>query len=223
MPRAAPRRKPRPKFTRDQPEVRRRKLIDATARCLAEFGLAGTSVRQICAKAGVSPGLLAHHFAGIDELIVETYRHTGRQVSAVLTDALAAAPDDPEAKLRAFIEASFKPPLLDPDLLAIWLTFWSLVRRNSAISSVHAEVYADYRRTLEPLIAATAERNGVAINARLTTLAFTAMMDGLWLELCLDPTVFNANEAQAIACSWIEGLKVSRSSVPADSLARISR
>jgi AcrR family transcriptional regulator len=143
----APLRNRRPKFTRDQPEVRRRKLIDATARCLAEFGLAGTSVRQICTKAGVSPGLLAHHFTGIDELIVETYRHTGTQVSAVLTAALATAPDDPEAKLRAFVEASFKPPLLDPDLLAIWLTFWSLVRRDPAISRVHAEVYADYRRT----------------------------------------------------------------------------
>jgi AcrR family transcriptional regulator len=178
--------------------VRRRKLIDATARCLAEFGLAGTSVRQICAKAGVSPGLLAHHFAGIDELIVETYRHTGSQVSAVLMAALAAAPDDPEAKLRAFIEASFKPPLLDPDLLAIWLTFWSLVRRDPAISRVHAEVYADYR--------AIAARNGHAINARLATLAFTAMMDGLWLELCLDPTAFTAAEAQMIADNWVDGL-----------------
>jgi AcrR family transcriptional regulator len=217
-----PLRKRRPKFTRDQPEVRRRKLIDATARCLAEFGLAGTSVRQICAKAGVSPGLLAHHFTGIDELIAETYRHTGAQVSAVLTAALAAAPDDPEAKLRAFIEASFKPPLLDPDLLAIWLTFWSLVRRDPAINRVHAEVYADYRRKLELLIATIAERNGIATNARLATLAFTAMMDGLWLELCLDPTVFNADEAQAIACSWIEGLKASRLSLSADPPTRVS-
>jgi TetR/AcrR family transcriptional regulator, transcriptional repressor of bet genes len=207
VPRAAPPCKRRPKFTRDQPDVRRRKLIDATAKCLAEFGLAGTSVRQICAKASVSPGLLAHHFAGIDELIVETYRRTGAQVSAVLTAALAAAPADPEAKLRAFIEASFKPPLLDPDLLAIWLTFWSLVRRDPAISSVHAEVYADYRRSLEPLIAAIAERNGIAINARLATLAFTAMMDGLWLELCLDPTTFTREEAQAVAHDWVDGLK----------------
>jgi TetR/AcrR family transcriptional regulator, transcriptional repressor of bet genes len=203
----APLRKRRPKFTRDQPDVRRRKLIDATAKCLAEFGLAGTSVRQICAKAGVSPGLLAHHFAGIDALIAETYRHTGDQVSTVLTAALAAAPDDPEAKLRAFVEASFKPPLLDPDLLAIWLTFWSLVRRDPAISSVHAEVYADYRLTLEPLIAAIAKRNGIPINARLATLAFTAMMDGLWLELCLDPTTFTPEEAQAVAHDWVDGLK----------------
>jgi AcrR family transcriptional regulator len=207
MPRAAPSRKHRPKFTRDQPDVRRRKLIEATGRCLAEFGLAGTSVRQICAKAGVSPGLLAHHFPGIDDLIVETYRHTGAQVSAVLMAALAAAPDDPEAKLRAFIEASFRPPLLDPDLLAIWLTFWSLVRRDPAISSVHADVYADYRRTLEPLIAAIAARNRIPINARLATLAFTAMMDGLWLELCLDPTTFAAAEAQEIAYDWVDGLK----------------
>ncbi|MGH6960494.1 MAG: transcriptional regulator BetI [Dongiaceae bacterium] len=200
----------KPKFSRDPAELRRRKLIDATAACLAEYGLAGTSVRQICARARVSPGLLAHHFAGIDDLIARTYRHVGDQVSAVLTAALAAAPDDPEAKLRAFIDASFRPPLLDSDLLAIWLGFWSLVRRDPKIRRIHRDVYAEYRRSIEPLIAGTAKRRGAEIDARLAALAFTAMMDGLWLELCLDPSAFTAQEALAIAHAWVDRLKTAR-------------
>ncbi len=111
-----------PRFTRDLPEVRRRKLIEATAQCLAEFGHAGTSVRAVAAKANVSPGLVAHHFKGIDDLIVATYDHVGAQVAETLNAAIDTAPDDAESKLRAFIEASFKPPVLDRDLLAIWLS-----------------------------------------------------------------------------------------------------
>jgi hypothetical protein len=34
------------------------------------------------------------------------------------------------------------------------------------------------------------------------------MMDGLWLELCLDPTTFTAEEAQLIVHRWVDSLKV---------------
>jgi len=195
----------RTRYSRDPARVRQRKLIEATAWCLAHHGLGGTSVRQICARAGVSPGLLAHHFSGIDDLIARTYEHVGEEVSTVLAAALAAAPADPEAKLRAFIDASFRPPLLDPGLLAIWLTFWSLVRRDPRINRIHGDVHAGYRRMLEPLVAAVASPGGA--NVRLATLAFTALLDGLWLELCLDPTAFTAAEALAIAHGWVDGLK----------------
>jgi TetR/AcrR family transcriptional repressor of bet genes len=195
-----------PRFTRDQPEVRRRKLIEATAQCLAEFGHAGTSVRAVAAKANVSPGLVAHHFSGIDDLIVATYDHVGRQVAEALTAAMDAAPDDAESKLRSFIEASFRPPVLDRDLLAIWLSFWSLVRRDSGVRKVHKKVYADYRRRLEGLIAEAARNRRFRIDAQLAALGFTAMLDGLWLELCLDPTTFSREDALRLAHAWVDDL-----------------
>jgi len=197
---------PEPRFTRDLPEVRRRKLIEATAQCLAEFGHAGTSVRAVAAKANVSPGLVAHHFKGIDELIVATYDHVGARIAETLTDAIEAAPADAEAKLRAFIDVSFKPPVLDRDLLAIWLSFWSLVRRDPGVRKVHKKVYADYRRRLEELIADIAAARRFKIDAHLAALGFTAMLDGLWLELCLDPTTFSQGDALRIAHAWVDDL-----------------
>ncbi|HET6160264.1 MAG TPA: TetR family transcriptional regulator C-terminal domain-containing protein [Dongiaceae bacterium] len=195
-----------PRFTRDLPEVRKRKLIEATAECLAEFGHAGTSVRAVAAKANVSPGLVAHHFKGIDELIVATYDYVGARVAEALTRAMDSAPDEAESKLRAFIEASFKPPVLDRDLLAIWLSFWSLVRRDPGVRKVHKKVYADYRRRLEQLIADIAGARRIKIDAHLAALGFTAMLDGLWLELCLDPTTFSREDALRIAHAWVDDL-----------------
>ena len=197
---------PRAKFTRELPAVRRRALIEATARCLAERGHAETSVREVCARAGVSPGLVRHYFGGIDTLIAETYRFIGSQVSETLAAALDTAEVAPEARLRAFIDASFRPPVLDPDLLSIWLSFWSLVRRDDSIRQVHRDVYAAYRQRLEGLIASAAEARKLRVDAALAALAFTAMLDGLWLELCLDPSVFTPEDAVRIANGWVDGL-----------------
>ena len=191
------------KFTRDLPEVRRRQLIEATLQCLAEFGHAGTSVRAVCARAGVSPGLVTHHFEGIDDLIAAAYAQVGELVAGTLDAAMTAAGSDPLARLRAFIDASFQPPVLDGDLLAVWLAFWSLVRRDPEISKIHASIYGDYRRTLEGLLGEIAQSRKLDLDVRLSVLGFTAMMDGLWLELCLDPSSFTAEEGQRIAHGWL--------------------
>jgi AcrR family transcriptional regulator len=193
-----------PRFTRDQPDVRKRKLIEAAAQCLAELGHAGTSVRAVAARANVSPGLVTHHFKGIDELIVATYGHVADQVAAVLNQAIDDATGGAEAKLRAFIDASFKPPVLDRDLLAVWLSFWSLVRRDPGVRKVHKQVYVDYRRRLEALIGSIAKDRRFKIDAHLAALALTAMLDGLWLELCLDPTTFSTSDALRIAHAWVD-------------------
>jgi AcrR family transcriptional regulator len=198
---------PGPKFTRDLPESRRQQLIEATARCLARDGLAGTSVRHVAAEAGVSPGLVRHHFDGMQDLIAETYRATGKQIAAILDAALAAAGPSAEARLHAFVETSFKPPLLDADLLAVWLAFWSLTRTDPQIHAIHAKVYAGYRRQLEAMIADLVREQGLALEARQAALALTALLDGLWLEHCLDPKTFSAAEAAAIGHRWIDGLQ----------------
>jgi transcriptional repressor BetI len=192
-----------PKFTRDLPEARRRQLIEATARCLARDGLAGTSVRQVAAEAGVSPGLVRHHFDGMHRLVAETYRATGKQIAAAVDRALAAAGPAPEARLRAFIDASLSPPLLDPERLAVWLAFWSLARSDPEIRRIHGRVYREYRRSIEGLVAALAG----SIDARRAALNLVALLDGLWLEHCLDPQTFDAAEAAAIAHAWVDGLK----------------
>ncbi|MFP5435355.1 MAG: TetR family transcriptional regulator, partial [Alphaproteobacteria bacterium] len=118
--------RPRAKFVRETPDVRRQALIEATARCLAEKGVGGTSVRAICAQAGVSSGLLTHYFEGVNALILATYLDVGATVSAALDQAVEEAGDDPRDRLRACLQANFRAPILDPDLLATWIAFWSL-------------------------------------------------------------------------------------------------
>ena len=180
-------------FTRESADARRGDLIDATAACLAEVGMAGTSVRAICARAGVSPGLLRHYFAGIDDLVAATYEATSDRMDAIFAEAVAGAGTDPHAQLLAYLTASFRPPVTDPELLGAWTAFWALARSNARMANIHADSYAGYRARLGELLTAcgAADAEGLAI-------ILTAMVDGLWLELSLDAESFGAEAAVAM-------------------------
>jgi AcrR family transcriptional regulator len=193
----------RQSFTRAEPDARRQSLIEATARCLAERGAAGVSVRVICAEAGVSPGLLRHYFAGVSDTIAETYRWIGDQITDALAAAVARAGADPRARLLAYVTASFRPPIASPDLLASYVALWSMTRSDPAIAAVRAEVYRDFRKGLEVLIDDLRPDLG---GARLPAVALTALIDGLWLELSLGAAPFTPEDAERLAELWLDSL-----------------
>ena len=193
----------KPAFRRSEPDARRADLIAATARVLAREGTGGASVRAIAVEAGVSPGLVGHYFAGIDGLVAATYAHVEHTVSEALDAAVAAAGPGPRARLDAFVTASFSPPIASGELLATWTAFWSLVRSREDIARQHDEQYAAFRARLEALLA---ECGLPAARLRHAAIAITALVDGLWLELCLSPEAFSADEADAIARSVLDAL-----------------
>jgi AcrR family transcriptional regulator len=177
-------------FTRESADARRADLVEATTAVLAQAGLAGTNVRAICAKAGVSPGLLRHYFAGIDDLVAATYQATSDRMDAIFAAAVADAGADPRARLTAYLTASFRPPVTDPELLGAWTAFWALARSDARMAAIHAESYAGYRERLGELLAACR-----AADADRLAIMLTAMVDGLWLELSLDAGSFGAEAA----------------------------
>ena len=203
-----------PAFRRAEPDARRTSLIEACARVLAREGAAGASVRAIAVEAGVSPGLVGHYFGSVDALVAATYGHTGARVDAALEAALGAAGTGPRAQLEAFVTASFTAPIADPQLLATWVAFWSLVRSRADIAGQHDAQYSSFRARLEALLGACGLPSD---QQRLAAIAISALVDGLWLELCLSPGSFTADDACAIARAQIDALISPR---PANGKAR---
>ena len=191
-----------PAFSRAEPDARRQSLIEATVRVLAERGAGGISVRHVAVAAGVSPGLVNHYFNGIDDLIAETYAYVGAHVTGALNDALDAAENDPRARLNAYVGANFSPPIADPELLSTWIAFWSLMRTRPRIALLHEQQYAAYRNDIATLLKACGMTDARQLQRH--SIAITALIDGLWLELCLSPRTFTPVEACAIVQGHIE-------------------
>ena len=72
----------KPRYERQVASDRREALVDAAIESLKRFGYEGLSVRRIAAEAGVSIGLINHHFPNKDTLVAESYRTFSRRLAA---------------------------------------------------------------------------------------------------------------------------------------------
>jgi TetR/AcrR family transcriptional regulator, transcriptional repressor of bet genes len=221
---------PKPRFARHPPEVRRQALIEATIECLKRYGHEGLSIRTISAQAGVSVGLINHHFPNKDELVAAAYRHINSELVLGMQAAVARAGSSPQARLRALLEAWFSAPSLDADALAVWVVFWGLYRHSRLIQRVHRETYQGYVSLLRGILAellppprGSASRAGrhsagggsaAPVDLRLAAIGFTALLDGLWLEWCLEPGTFRPAEAVELCEAWIATLSRTAPAAP---------
>jgi AcrR family transcriptional regulator len=88
----------------------RARIRDAAIARFAEDGVDGATIRSVAAAAGVSPGLVIHHFGSKDALRVACDQHVTATIRAQKRAALGGgAGMDPLAALRAYREG---PPLL---------------------------------------------------------------------------------------------------------------
>jgi AcrR family transcriptional regulator len=196
-----------PKFRRESPDARREELIAATLACLRKFGHDGVSVRRISAEAGVSMGLINHHFHGIDALLATAYESLAKRLLSRSRDPALAISGEPHKALHAFFAAAFEPEALDPALFRIWLVFWSLVPHAPKLHAVRERTYAETRATLETLLTRLRRVPGVpAFKISSSAIGLSALMDGLWVELSLNPSSFAPSEAVSLCDDWIHAL-----------------
>jgi TetR/AcrR family transcriptional repressor of bet genes len=200
--------KPRvPKFRRATPAVRREALVDATLRCLKKYGHDGVSVRRISAAAGVSIGLINHHFPSKSGLIAETYETLALQLQDELRSRAHNRSASPRQRLSDFFRASFAPDLLDPQLFNVWVVFWSMVAHSREIREVHDRTYGKYRSILEGLLGELVSSGAAPkLKLRPAAIALSALLDGLWVEMSLCSETFKPREAIGICEDWVNAL-----------------
>jgi len=197
------------RFLRMDPESRKANLVAATLRCLKKYGFVGTSIRKICAEAGVSVGLISHHYAGKDELVAEAYLQITGQVMGLLRESVASSGGGARQHLSAFFEASFSPGMLDPELLEAWLAFWGAVKNADAINQAHDHSYGEYRTIMGDALKLLAEEEGWdGFDSGLAAIGLSALLDGLWLECGLNPNTFTPAQGVQICEAWVDGLQM---------------
>ena len=196
-----------PKFRRASPAVRREALVDATLRCLKQFGHEGVSVRRISAAAGVSIGLINHHLPSKSGLIAETYETIALSLLESIRRQAENKAVSPRDRLSNFFRASFAPEILDPQLFNVWLVFWSMVAHSPEIRAVHFSTYGKYRSVLESLLGQLVSSGAAPpFKLRPAAIALSALLDGFWVELSLSPTIFKPREAIALCEDWVNAL-----------------
>lgn len=94
--------------------ARRRALVDAGLDLVGTIGWAGTTVRKVCAVAGLNPRYFYESFADLDELLLAVYDDVVAQAVGMLAEVAAEAEPELSALIRATVRGGFRLLAEDP-------------------------------------------------------------------------------------------------------------
>jgi AcrR family transcriptional regulator len=134
---------------------RRRALIETALDGLHADGLAGVSVRSVCARARLTPRYFYENFADLDGLLLATVDAVSDEVAACALAALDAQPDGLAAQVRAAIDAGYGVVATDPRKATALLVAASghgpLRQRRQQVVTRFADLVIDRLAVLNPL------------------------------------------------------------------------
>jgi AcrR family transcriptional regulator len=145
----------------------REALLDAAIRVVARRGLRYLTYRAVAAEAGVTHGLVAHHFGSRDALLLAALRHSVER-SIDVTSLRPAG-----GSVADFIQGFADMVERDPDLHAFQYEVLLESRRSREARRHAEELYATYRSATRDGL-----RNLGIGDGPLADLAFAAL-DGL--------------------------------------------
>ena len=195
--------KAKPRFARVDADLRRQMLIEAAIRCLAEGGIAAFTVDRISREANVSRGLINHHFDGISGLLIEVYEAMTQSMLAAGRETLFFE-GGPEERLTAVIDTMFRAPMFSKSSLRAWLALWGEVATNPRLKASQRKSYDAYRRAIGDALSEIAKARKVKLDGEALAMTVIALIDGLWIEWCLDSSVVDRDTARAAVYAVLE-------------------
>ena len=142
--------------TQKRGEETRTRILEAAAAGFAEQGYDGTSVAEICQRAGVSKGAFYHHFSSKQALFLELLERWLDVVDSQLKEMRSAEATVPE-QLLAMTDMIRQVFQAAEDQLPVFLEFWARATHDPATWEATIAPYRRYRRIFAGMI-----ENGVA-------------------------------------------------------------
>ena len=190
-------------FSRQTAKARRKSLINAAIRCLSRGGIAEFTIDRISLEAGVSRGLINHHFKGIGGLLAAVYDVMTAWMRSGGQAALAVE-GGTEKRLATVIGVMFAAPVFSKSSLRAWLALWGEVAVKPDLKAAHRKSYAGYRDAMARVIGEIAEARGTWVDGGELATVCIAIIDGLWIEWCIDSRMVSREMAQEAVYGVLE-------------------
>ena len=185
-------------------QARRNQLIMATIKCIARKGLSAVTMADITTEAGLSLGLVNLHFQSKERLLVETLRHISDEYRSGLDKIFHDPKKTTAEKITVHIQYDFSRKIVDRNKLAVWFAFWGETKSRPTYLSICADYIADIANNLTQLFAQLkSEGNYDNVDPELTCICYTALADGLWLDLLVTPKGLKPKQAYNVAMHYL--------------------
>ena len=131
------------------PEERRARIVEACLAVMLRKGISATTVRDVAAEMGTSPGLVHHYFGSMDELLAAAFDHAAGQDLAE-TRAAIAAHESAVARLRAFFGTYTRA---EQDwAFQLWLDAWAAASRSPVLQETSQRLNVAWQQVLAEIV-----------------------------------------------------------------------
>jgi TetR/AcrR family transcriptional regulator, transcriptional repressor of bet genes len=197
-----------------QHDERRRRIIETTLSCLARHGAEGTTLRSVCREMDVAPSLVTHFFAGWHDLLAAAYEMLSDRFMAQLTPLLDEDFPSARARMDEVIRRYLRTDWVGENTVGANIALWQLSRSVVDLKPSFTRSLEDRSKLLRTALAAVADEAGAAIDVDEITACFILMLDGVWLELTLNPGNIAEERARQLCWSWIDAVLGNKPSAP---------
>ncbi len=198
-----------PRKRRQGAEKNRAILIEATLDCIAENGIARTSVSEIINRADLSRGMIHLHFSGKENLLVAAAQSASDGYFKNLDQLLKIKGKAPRHLLEALILSDLDEKVLNQRTVRIWYALRGEAQENPKIAQ-YSDTRDDRLRSFayDALFEIVESKNPeeAEMAARDITHGLLALLEGMWTDYLLHPNAFSRETARRIPFRFLAAL-----------------
>ena len=184
-------------------EARRVQMLRAAAELVCERGFSETRISDVAKRAGVSSALVIYYFGTRDRLLVDALRYSEESGYEAAERMLAEIPSLRE-RLSLLIQWTCVPEAENeiPGAWGLWFDLWAQAFRHDEVKAGRVELDARWRRMIADAVE-SADLD-TEVDAKMFALEFSALLDGLSIQVALEDPEVDSTVAYDIAMRFAE-------------------
>jgi TetR/AcrR family transcriptional repressor of bet genes len=188
-------------------EARKVQLMEATIDCIAARGFAELTLADVAKTAGLSVGIVNFYFRSKDVLLIETLRHLVADYIQQTNENIRHAGTSAAAQIEAMIDSDFHRTIANRKRVTVWYAFWGETRWRPEFLKICQQLSDSFHQeTREAFARLIAEGGYSNIDADLVARGFDAMIDGLWLDMLINPKAVERDGAKQVVRTYLGGI-----------------
>ncbi len=184
-------------------EPRRIEMLRAAAELICERGFGDTRIADVAKRAGVSSALVIYYFGTRDRLLVDALRYSEESGYEAAEKMLAELPSLRE-RLSFLIKWTCVPESDSdmPGAWGLWFDLWAQAFRHDEVKAGRVELDARWRSMIADAVK-SADLDA-DVDARMFALEFSALLDGLSIQVALEDPEVDSAVAYDVAMRFAE-------------------
>jgi len=185
-------------------DVRRDQMLNAAATLIAERGFGDTRIADVAKRVGASPALVVYYFGTKDRLLTEALRYSEQTFYSAAEKLLAANPGI-VPRLETLVAWTCLPEEQEqtPGTWGLWFDLWAQAFRHPEVKKDRVELDQSWRSLIARVVTEGVEAGEIeAIDVEGFSIAFAALLDGLWIQTALNDPVVTSELAYQVAMGF---------------------